>query len=164
MIILVLIMIWLGRRRGMDYWNWVAGYIIISFINMVAVLTTKGSTLSILTSFICLLYLIAFFIWPYIASNEMKLALKENKDKYKKEDEDVDIAIQNKMKDWIVIKTYFDQIDSVEFHRDKNLLNEIGVKSIAKSTLGITTISVLPNQIDIACTALHIDAPIADEA
>jgi hypothetical protein len=163
MIFLVFVMIWLGRRRGMNYWNWVGVYLALSIVNTVVVFTTHGNVLNVITSAICLLWLVIFFIWPLIASSEQKQEMEKMKVEYQNEEGKVDQFIQDKMKDWVAIKVYTDQTDTIEFHKDKETLEALKIPSIAKSTFGITTISVLPDRISDACAALKIDAPLDED-
>jgi len=84
------------------------------------------------------------------------------KEEYKKEEEADNLIIQNNMREWIAVKVYNDQEDSIQFHADKEMLDAKRIVSRAKSTLGITTISVKEGDVEVACSVLGVGMPDVD--
>jgi hypothetical protein len=141
----------------MQYWTWVSGYLIISMINTISFRGLESRPLFIITSFLCLLYLLAFFLWPIFATAQEIEELKKTAEIYKAEDKTAQDRVDIENSGWEVVKIYEDQVDSVTFREDKEKLYAAGIKSRAKSSLGITTIAVQSEDIEVACKALEIE-------
>ena len=143
----------------MQYWNWVTGYIVISIINAISFRGLDSPILFIITGFLCLLYLLAFFLWPYMATKEESEEMKKVAECYKKEEITAQDNVDKKNEGWEVVKIYDDVSDSEIFKKDKQKLDSADIASRSKSSLGITTISVAGANFIAACEILGIDAP-----
>ena len=60
------------------------------------------------------------------------------------------------------IRVHNDQEDSLQFHADKELLDAKRIVSQAKSTFGITMISVKEIDVETACSVLGVGLPDVD--
>ncbi len=155
---LIALFIWLGRRRGMAYWGWATGYLALVLINLLAAYVIKVDGLTLVTSSLCLVYILIFLLWPWLADKNQVKDMEEIKKEYVREDELTDQRIQEKFKDWFVIKTYDDKQDSVQFQKDRTTLETNAIVPQAKSCFGLTTISVEEKNIEKACKLLGIDS------
>ncbi len=154
----VALFIWLGRRRGMAYWAWAAGYLACVLINLLAAYAIRIEGLTLVTASICILYLVVFLLWPWLADQEQIRAMEAAKQEYVREDELTDQRIAAQMQDWFVIKTYNDKEDAVRFQDERTLLETNGIASRAKSCLGLTTLAVEDRDVERACRLLGIDS------
>ncbi len=161
-ILLAAIIIWLGHKRGMNYWNWLIVYLGIACVDLLIRVTIRNATLEIIVDSIAVLYLAAFFNWPHIVPDTHKQAL----DQQAKENAENEIRRSEQyyktLEDWLVVKTYVDASQTRELHADKEKLDGLAIASHVKSA-GITTLSVHKDQFESACTALDIQ-PLVDPA
>lgn len=160
MILLGVLMVWYGRKFGLNYFGWLIGYIALAVTSFFVSL--DGPQGFILPG-LCILYLLIYFTAPLLATREDVARMQENKEKYKKEEEELDENVRKKFEGWEVIKFYTDASDGAIYKSDKELLEGNKIKSNAKSLLGITTLSVMVEDSQRAMVLLGI-IPATTEA
>ena len=128
MILMGVIMVWFGRKFGLNYFGWLIGYIALAGTSLFVSL--PGPHGYLLPGF-CVLYLLVYFTAPLMATREDAVRMQENKKKYQKEEEALGENIRKKFEGWEVVKFYTDATDSAIYKREKELLECITLNLMA---------------------------------
>src|SRR5271170_2004993 len=102
MIVLSVIIIWLGRKRGMLYWNWLAGYLCFAWVELLAWVTLHNPPVAILLDIFGIIYIATFFLWPYLATDDEKQRMQHQAQAYIDDEKKSSEQYYENLKDWLV--------------------------------------------------------------